>query len=196
MDSDSLGIHVDWVKTQLRFIITAFHKSQLKSTQLSQQNQWIQLKSDSMLTSWIQNSSEFLFCQLVHFVNPNRFAHHCLEDQVHPTVCVSVTHLSAPYFPCVDVGYLAYRYWEFKNYSKKCLINDDNQSLIYIILWFVCSELGLCILHCCYVKGRSMFIMPKTRTNRFLKSFFCHAVFRFQIVWNVTEPCEITITYL
>ena len=118
MDSDSLGIHVDWIKTQLRFIITAFHKAQLKSTQLSQQSQWIQLKSDSLLKSWVQNSSGFLFCELVQFVNLNRFAHHCLEDQVHPTVCVSVTHLSAPYFPCVDVGYLAYRYWEFENYSK------------------------------------------------------------------------------
>ena len=31
MDSDSLGIHVHWVKTQLRFIITAFHKAQLNS---------------------------------------------------------------------------------------------------------------------------------------------------------------------
>ena len=31
MDSDSLGIRVDRVKTQLRFIITAFHKAQLNS---------------------------------------------------------------------------------------------------------------------------------------------------------------------
>ena len=27
------------------------------------------------------------------------------------------------------------------------------------------------ILHCCYVKGRSKFITPQTRTNKFLKSF-------------------------
>ena len=32
------------------------------------------------------------------------------------------------------------------------------------------------ILHCCYVKGRSKFIMPKTRTNRFLKSFVPRSV--------------------
>ena len=32
MDSDSLGIHIDWVKTQVRFIITAFHKAQLNSS--------------------------------------------------------------------------------------------------------------------------------------------------------------------
>ena len=31
MDLDSLGVHVDWVKTQVRFIITAFHKAQLNS---------------------------------------------------------------------------------------------------------------------------------------------------------------------
>ena len=59
--------------------------------------------------------------------------------------------------------------------NQKCLINGDNQYLIYIILWFVVSELGLCILHCCYVKGRSKFIMPKTRTNR-LKSFLSCSV--------------------
>ena len=31
MDSGSPGIHLDWVKTQLRFISTAFHKAQLNS---------------------------------------------------------------------------------------------------------------------------------------------------------------------
>ena len=31
MASDSHGIYVDWVNTQLRFIITAFHKAQLNS---------------------------------------------------------------------------------------------------------------------------------------------------------------------
>ena len=32
------------------------------------------------------------------------------------------------------------------------------------------------ILHCCYVKGRSKFIMPKTRTNRFLMTFVPRSV--------------------
>ena len=31
MDSNSLGIHVAWVKTQLKFIITASHKAKLDS---------------------------------------------------------------------------------------------------------------------------------------------------------------------
>ena len=57
MDSDSLGIHVDWVKTQVRFIITAFHKAQLNS--------------NSTLPAEPVDSSGFI-CELnpIQFVNP------------------------------------------------------------------------------------------------------------------------------
>ena len=56
MDSDLLGIDVDRVKTQLTFIITTFHKAQLNSNSTPQAEPVVQLKSDSLLTSWVQFS--------------------------------------------------------------------------------------------------------------------------------------------
>ena len=71
MDSDSLGIHVDWVKTQLRFIITAFHKTQpnSKSTLPAEPVDSTQLRFTANKLGSIHLDS--------HFVNLNPIPHHC-----------------------------------------------------------------------------------------------------------------------
>ena len=78
MDSDSLGIHVYWVKTQLRFIITAFHKVQLNSNST--------LPAEPVDSTRVRftakevgfNSSGLIFCELnpIQFVNLNPIPPH------------------------------------------------------------------------------------------------------------------------
>ena len=69
MYSDSLGIHVDLVKTQLRFIITALHKTQLNSNSTLPaepvDSTWLRFAAnklgsihlDSYFVNWIQFNS-------------------------------------------------------------------------------------------------------------------------------------------
>ena len=71
MDSDSLGIHVDWVKTQLRFIITAFHKTQPNS------NSTLPAEPvDSTRLRFTANKLGSIHLDS-YFVNLNPIPHHC-----------------------------------------------------------------------------------------------------------------------
>ena len=56
-------------------------------------------------------------------------------------------------------------YWQTFDLDIYIFISDSIQKLSTSFITDVNH-----ILHCCYVKVRSKFFMPKTRTKRFLKS--------------------------